>query len=167
MPTNGGICVVWTDVGSGTSTSSLRAEMVRGRSLGHPSGKESSYTRQATVVLVSPLLSITLQAAERVLHPHCGINVDIWMVGRKPIGLYKPAAPTEGPEVGLSCFLLGLKSLTASQTLVFFYKTHILAGQVEPNGSSVVDFAWLTREEIKGCVERGYWHGVKNMLSDL
>jgi len=54
-----------------------------------------------------------------------------------------------------------------SQTLVFFYKTHILAGQVEPNGSSVVDFAWLTKEEIKGYVERGYWHGVKDMLSDL
>ena len=26
---------------------------------------------------------------------------------------------------------------------------HILAGQVEPKGPSVVDFAWLTKEEIK------------------
>ena len=60
-----------------------------------------------------------------------------------------------------------VSSLTTSQTLVFFYKTHILAGQIEPNGSSAVDFAWLTKEEIKGYVERGYWHGVKDMLSDL
>ena len=79
--------------------------MARGRSLGQPSGKESFYTRYATVVSFSALLSITLQTAERVLHPHCGINVDTWMVGRKPIGLYKPAAQTEGPEVGELCFI--------------------------------------------------------------
>lgn len=85
------------------------------------------------------------------------------MVGRKPIGLYRPA---EGPEVDPSSFLLGLKRLTVSQTLVFFYKMHILAGQVEPNGLSAVDFAWLTKEEIKGYVERVYWHGIKDMLSD-
>lgn len=53
-----------------------------------------------------------------------------------------------------------------SQSLVFFYKMHILAGQVEPNGPSAADFAWLTKEEIKGYVEREYWHGVKDMLSD-
>ena len=88
------------------------------------------------------------------------------MVGRKPIGLYKPAGPTEGPEVGPSSYLPGPKSLTMTQTLVFFYKMHILAGQVEPNGPSAVDFAWLTKEEIKGYVEREYWYGVKDMLSD-
>jgi len=53
-----------------------------------------------------------------------------------------------------------------SQTLVFFYKMHILAGQVEPSGPFAIDFAWLTKEEIKGCVEREYWHGVKDVLSD-
>ena len=52
----------------------------------------------------SPLLSIIPQTAERVLHPHCGINIDTWMVGRKPVGLYKPVAPTEGPEVDPSHF---------------------------------------------------------------
>jgi len=89
------------------------------------------------------------QTAERVLYPHCGVNIDTWMVGKKPIGLYKPAAPVEGHE-----------------TFVFFYKTHILAGQVESNGPSAIDFAWLTKEEIKGYVAREHWHGVKDMLSD-
>ena len=87
------------------------------------------------------------------------------MVGRKPIGLYKPAAQMGGPEVGApSCFWS--QGLTLCQTLVFFYKMHILAGQVEPTGPFAVDFAWVTKEEIKGCVEREYWHGVKDMLSD-
>jgi len=71
------------------------------------------------------------------------------MVGRKPIGIYKPVTPSEEPE-----------------TSTFFYKMHILAGQVEPNGPFAVDFAWLTKEEIKGYVEREYWHGVKDVLSD-
>lgn len=89
------------------------------------------------------------QSAERVLYPHCGINIDTWMVGRKPIGFYKPASPSQGPDI-----------------VVFFYKMHILAGQVEPKGPFAVDFAWLTKEEIKGHVEREYWHGIKDMLSD-
>ena len=53
-----------------------------------------------------------------------------------------------------------------SQTLVFFYKMHVLAGQVEPSRPPAVEFAWLTKEEIKGYVEREYWYGVKDILSD-
>lgn len=92
--------------------------------------------------------------------------MDVWMVGRKPIGLYKPVAPTEGPEVCPPSCLLDSNWLKMSQNLVFFYKMHVLAGQVEPSGPCAVDFAWLTKEEIKGYVEREYWHGVKDLLSD-
>jgi large subunit ribosomal protein L46 len=88
------------------------------------------------------------------------------MVGKKPIGLYKPSVPAEGPEVMPVELFTGSSCLTMPQTLVFFYKMHILAGQVEPNGPSAVDFAWLTKEEIKGYVDRGYWRGIKDMLSD-
>jgi large subunit ribosomal protein L46 len=51
--------------------------------------------------------------------------------------------------------------------VTFFYKMHVLAGQVRPDGALVVDFAWLTKEEIRSYVEREYWHGIKDMLSDL
>jgi hypothetical protein len=74
--------------------------MACGRSLGQPSRKESSYTRYASVAIVSLLLSIIPQTAERVLHSHCGINIDAWMVGRKPISLYKLPTLAKGPEVG-------------------------------------------------------------------
>jgi len=90
------------------------------------------------------------QTAERVLHPECGINMDTWMVGRKPIGLYQP--PVASPDV--------------PQTMTFFYKLHILAGHVRPNNTSVIDYAWLTKQEIRTYVEGDYWHGVKDMLSD-
>lgn len=53
------------------------------------------------------------------------------------------------------------------QATTFFYKSHIFAGQVLPNGTSVVDFAWLTKEEIGTAVDGNYWNGVKDMLSDF
>jgi len=42
-----------------------------------------------------------------------------------------------------------------------------MAGQVSPNGKSVFDFAWLTKEEIKEKVDAAYWDGVKDMLSNF
>ena len=44
---------------------------------------------------------------------------------------------------------------------------HILSGQVQPNGKSVTDFAWLTKQEIESRVEKSYWLGVKDMLADF
>lgn len=58
-------------------------------------------------------------------------------------------------------FSLFLKDTT------FFYKFHVLAGQVKPNGTSSLDFAWLTKEEISKYVDGQYWDGVKDMLSDF
>ena len=54
-----------------------------------------------------------------------------------------------------------------AQLYTFFLKAHILAGQVRPNGQNVTDFAWLTKEEIESRVEKDYWTGVKDMLSDF
>ena len=53
------------------------------------------------------------------------------------------------------------------QTYVFFYKAHILQGQVRPDKKNILDFAWLTKQEIKPRVDEGYWTGVKDMLSDF
>lgn len=53
------------------------------------------------------------------------------------------------------------------QTYYFFYKAHILSGQVHPDGKNVTDFAWLTKQEIESRVEKAYWLGVKDMLADF
>jgi len=73
--------------------------------------------------------------------------MDVWMVGRQPIGLY----------------LQG--DATPSKT--FFFKGHILAGQCHPAvATGIQDFAWLAKEEIQSHVNDQYWEGVKDMLSD-
>jgi large subunit ribosomal protein L46 len=50
---------------------------------------------------------------------------------------------------------------------VYFFKGHILAGQCAPDGEEIVDFAWLTKQEIQQYVEPHYWEAVKDMLSDF
>ncbi|TRM59404.1 39S mitochondrial ribosomal protein L46-domain-containing protein [Schizophyllum amplum] len=69
------------------------------------------------------------QAAQRDLQHECGAHMDTWIVSRNPIGVYKPKAPADTP---------------APESATFFYKAHILAGQIRPaNGAT--DFVWLTR----------------------
>ena len=42
-----------------------------------------------------------------------------------------------------------------------------MQGQVRPDGKKVLDFAWLTKEEIQNQVDEYYWNGVKDILSDF
>jgi large subunit ribosomal protein L46 len=49
---------------------------------------------------------------------------------------------------------------------VFFFKAHILAGQVHPVKKNIKDFAWLTKEEIEPLVDKYYWDSIKDILSD-
>ena len=90
--------------------------------------------------------------------------MDVWMVGRQPIGLYTndSAAPSKvrnQDSVTKWLFIL------APQT--FFFKGHILAGQCQPVvAAGIQDFAWLAKEEIQSRVHDRYWEGVKDMLSD-
>ncbi|KAJ7684740.1 39S mitochondrial ribosomal protein L46-domain-containing protein, partial [Mycena polygramma] len=94
------------------------------------------------------------QAAQRELYAKCGTYMDTWVVARKPIGIYKPTtfAPPSSPT-------------PSAEEITFFFKAHIMAGQVRP-AKGVKDFAWVTKQEIESRVKRDYWEGVKDMLSD-
>jgi len=94
------------------------------------------------------------ESAARDLKELCGEAMDTWVVSRKPIGLYESHLPTPPTEPA-----------APSKTCVFFFKAHIMAGQVRP-AESVTDFAWLTKKEIAKRVDEQYWDGIKDMLSD-
>ncbi|KAG8956645.1 54S ribosomal protein L17 mitochondrial [Tulasnella sp. 424] len=81
-------------------------------------------------------------AARKSIAAQCGEAMDTWVVGRQPIGFLE------------------------EEENVFFFKAHILAGQVSLNSSDVSDFAWLTKEEIGDRVDAAYWSGIKDMLAD-
>ncbi|KIY43692.1 hypothetical protein FISHEDRAFT_52784 [Fistulina hepatica ATCC 64428] len=100
------------------------------------------------------------QAAQRDLFRECGNKMDTWIVGRNPIGMYKPAAASV-PNVPL-------QELSLRQKIVFFFKVHIMAGQCHLNPElNLADFAWLTKQEIQNRMSPDYWDGVKDMLSDF
>ncbi|KAG1730586.1 39S mitochondrial ribosomal protein L46-domain-containing protein [Suillus lakei] len=92
-------------------------------------------------------------AATRGLEVECGNNMDTWIVSRNPIGVFHPPSPASTDS--------------AEEDVVFFYKAHIMAGQVRPNRTHAQDFAWLTKGEIKTRVDEDYWLGIKDMLSDF
>ncbi|KIM31990.1 hypothetical protein M408DRAFT_241881 [Serendipita vermifera MAFF 305830] len=95
------------------------------------------------------------KAAVRELKEECGPNMDVWMVGRQPIGHYEHPYAADSTKSEYN----GAK--------VYFFKGHILAGQCTPDDKEIVDFAWLTKEEIQKYVEPHYWEAVKDMLSDF
>ncbi|KAJ7756811.1 39S mitochondrial ribosomal protein L46-domain-containing protein [Mycena maculata] len=89
------------------------------------------------------------QSAQRDFLEKCGKNMDTWIVTRKPIGMYKPPSPPDATR----------------ENITFFFKAHIMAGQVRPS-EEVEDFVWVTKQEIQTRVSKDYWEGVKDMLSD-
>ncbi|KAF9975151.1 54S ribosomal protein L17 mitochondrial [Actinomortierella ambigua] len=99
------------------------------------------------------------EAAGRELAEECGANMDLWFVGRVPIGHYNYSfskafrEKTENPAV--------------SGAKVFFMKAHIFAGQVQVDNKEIVDYAWVTKQEMKDYVSAEYYEAVKDMLSDL
>ncbi|KIK18315.1 hypothetical protein PISMIDRAFT_632200 [Pisolithus microcarpus 441] len=92
-------------------------------------------------------------SAIRRLEDECGRNMDTWLVSRNPIGVYHP------PKLNVS--------EPEAKNAVFFYKAHILAGQVRPKQSRYQDFAWLTKGEIRRIIDDEYWNGIRDMLSDF
>ena len=110
------------------------------------------------------------QAAARDLTAVCGPYMDTWIVSRKPIGLYNPPLSSSDNTKASYSYLPHLNNLTLHipiQSFTFFCKARILAGQVRIDKKHVLDFAWLTKQEIESRLETDYWLGVKDMLSDF
>lgn len=46
-------------------------------------------------------------------------------------------------------------------------KAYIFAGQARPDNKEIVDYAWVTKQELKEYVSPQYYEAVKDMLSEL
>ncbi|KAF9136122.1 54S ribosomal protein L17 mitochondrial [Mortierella sp. 14UC] len=99
------------------------------------------------------------EATGRELSEECGSNMDLWFVGRVPIGHYQYNFPKD--------FVAKSDTPTVKGAKVFFMKAHIFAGQVQVDNKEIVDFAWVTKQEMKDYVAPEYYEAVKDMLSDF
>ncbi|RIB11738.1 39S mitochondrial ribosomal protein L46-domain-containing protein [Gigaspora rosea] len=97
-----------------------------------------------------------VQAASRELEEECGNCMDVWFVGRRPIGYYKYDYP--------KCFVKD--NIEYKGAKVFFMAAHIFAGQVKVDNKEIIDFAWVTKQEMKNYVHTEYYEAVKDMLSE-
>ncbi|ORX96254.1 hypothetical protein K493DRAFT_314588 [Basidiobolus meristosporus CBS 931.73] len=93
------------------------------------------------------------EAAEREVFEQCGSNMDLWFVGRAPVGHFVYNAPKSDNGV--------------QGTKVFFMKARIFSGQAAPEAKTFQDFAWVTKQELKDYVHEDYYNAVKDMLSEL
>jgi large subunit ribosomal protein L46 len=120
------------------------------------------------------------------LAEECGKNVEVWFVGRRPIGHYVYDYPPDfndkyrGAKVclvtvvftalrNISTFDLNRNGYMPHKFLeqVFFLKAHILAGQVHVDNREIIDFAWVTKQEMRDYVSPEYYAAVKDLLSEL
>ncbi|GAA6024791.1 hypothetical protein JCM10207_005587 [Rhodosporidiobolus poonsookiae] len=91
-------------------------------------------------------------AAVRELKEEVGPDVDVWSVGRVPAGAmeYGMKSKVEGKD----------------KSRVFFMPLRILRGQAVPNKKEgIVDFAWLTKEEVRERVDPKYWAEVEGLMT--
>ncbi|KAI9801087.1 MAG: 54S ribosomal protein L17 mitochondrial [Piccolia ochrophora] len=100
------------------------------------------------------------QAAERTLVQGGGLNMNTWVIGNAPIGHYKFNYPK--PR------LIAEKAAQEFGEITFYMKARIMTGQpnLQENRLGLVDFKWLSKDEVRGAVTVQYWAAVKNMLAD-
>lgn len=86
------------------------------------------------------------RAAEKGIREIGGDNMNTWTVSRTPAAVLK-----DDPK--------------SSQFLI---KSHILMGRFDIQDKRILsDFAWLSKDEIKGKVEKNYYEKISFLLSDI
>ncbi|KAH9247979.1 hypothetical protein BASA81_014392 [Batrachochytrium salamandrivorans] len=91
------------------------------------------------------------EAAPARLSELCGDLMDTWFVGKAPVGHIK-AVDTKGTQ--------------KTKKSIFYMKAHILSGKITPS-DDVIDYAWMTKEELVKQMDPEYYAHVSDMLSDL
>ncbi|ORY06110.1 NUDIX-domain-containing protein [Basidiobolus meristosporus CBS 931.73] len=92
-----------------------------------------------------------LEAAKRELLEECGSGLEIEFVHDSPLGQIRYPFP----ELHLQKFP------DAKGAEVHFMKARFISGEVKVDMDEIVDYAWLTKHEMKEYVESDYYHNVE------
>ncbi|KAL0472983.1 39S mitochondrial ribosomal protein L46 domain-containing protein [Neurospora intermedia] len=98
------------------------------------------------------------ETAARILAESAGVNMNTWIVGRVPVA-HHVVRPVFGQKDG---------ALLKKGEKIFFLKGRIMAGQADltDNLHDLVDFKWLTQEELRSTLAEEYFHSVKGMFAE-
>ena len=94
----------------------------------------------------------------------------VWFVGQAPVAHYDyeanvvSSSGSGNTSKGSNNTSKGAKTPTS----VFFLKSQIFSGQVDlSEQKEIVDYAWLTKEELPELLDADYWNAVRDALADL
>ena len=90
--------------------------------------------------------------------------MNTWFVANHPVGHYTRNFPQNKEATSDSTS----QSFSTLGEKTFFIKSRILAGKADIPSSSgdILDYQWLSKDEIEKVVTPNYWSQVKHMLAE-
>jgi large subunit ribosomal protein L46 len=97
------------------------------------------------------------QTCDRVVESTVGPQLITQPLGNAPVGLYKYTLPRSSSS----------ERETNVGAKVFFFKSFYRGGTVTTGGNGqVLDYQWLTRDELKQVLQQEYYHSISKFLID-
>jgi len=91
--------------------------------------------------------------AEREFAEECGKNVNVFFNGNAPVHFYTYSYPQEVQ-----------KQLNSYGAKVFFFYAYYIKGNIELNPKELIDYRWVTKEEMKEYFEPDFYNHIKEVL---
>ncbi|KAI7892224.1 NUDIX hydrolase domain-like protein [Mucor mucedo] len=97
------------------------------------------------------------EAALRELREECGSDLKVNLVDNSAIGVYQYKFPAK--------FVASRKRKDGSiGAKVSFFRADWISGQCQPDGEEIIDFAWLTQQELTEYIDDEYKEAIKPFL---
>ncbi|KAI8074572.1 NUDIX hydrolase domain-like protein [Gongronella butleri] len=97
-----------------------------------------------------------LQGALRELREECGSDLRANPIDKVPAAIYKYDFPKE---------FLAKRNFKYIGAEVQFIRADYVAGQCQPDGHEIVDFAWVCQKELERYVSPDYWEAIKPLFA--
>ncbi|XP_045165845.1 39S ribosomal protein L46, mitochondrial-like [Mercenaria mercenaria] len=92
------------------------------------------------------------EAAERALKSHCGESVNATYIGNAPCGYHRYKLPPGQDDFGVK---------------LFFFKAYYHGGEVALQTDNVVEYKWVTIDEMQDYLDPPYLDNIQDFLIDL
>ncbi|KAF2070386.1 hypothetical protein CYY_008299 [Polysphondylium violaceum] len=93
--------------------------------------------------------------AERALRDSCGSSWKYWIPSQSPCGVFKYRVESELQDL-----------LKAEGIKEFFFRSHYFGGDLKFNSKIVLDYKWVSKEELKDYLDEEYYESVVQFIYD-
>ncbi|KAG0175944.1 hypothetical protein DFQ29_006748 [Apophysomyces sp. BC1021] len=101
------------------------------------------------------------EAALRELAEECGTDLKAQLLDQEAAGVYQYRFPSKFIEKKKKWRGIGAKGAECALSQVEFVRASWVSGQCQPDQKEIIDFAWVTRDELKDYVAPEYGEIIK------